>query len=178
MGKAIASAFRCGLPRPIPSSGFSLASADSLVIERKALAMLRRSARVIQTLLAPRRASTQKVYSSIWSRSSGWCQEHGADLRKLEISAILDILQEGLDKGLQSSTTAHQVSAFRSIFFMGSAGSLAENPQTSRFLRAVRPVFPKWDLPQVLKPVIDHPFKPLISVSIKIYFFFYRYRIC
>ncbi|TFK16088.1 protein LAP2 [Platysternon megacephalum] len=56
--------------------------------------------------------SVLKAYSSSWAKFSVWGQEHSVEPRDPGIPAILDILQEGVEKGLQPSTIALQFSAF------------------------------------------------------------------
>lgn len=92
--------------RYYPLSKTQPSPTNSMAIERKVLI-----AKMIGTVLFSRWYLMLKA--SNWSRFSSRCQENN---KHSGIPAILDFLQDGVDKELHPSTTALQVSATSGIF--------------------------------------------------------------
>lgn len=73
------------------------------------------------------------------------------------VSNSLDFLQSSLDARLSCNIFKVQVSALSAL----TDTSWSKEPLVIRFLRApIRPLFPKWDLPLVLRGMLKSPFFP------------------
>lgn len=96
----------------VPST--SQIPADSKEIERVSLSALGFSNKVVSTLLASHKPSTRADYKSAWRVFRGWCRKRGVCSTSPSIGDVLNFLQDGLDKGLFTSTLKRQVAALQS----------------------------------------------------------------
>lgn len=109
------------LPQPggLNPSRLSMATFDCLTLERSILRRDKFSSRVIQTIQASRRPSTNHMYNATWKSFCGWFDKAGADPMDVLIIQILEFLQSGLDKGLSPNTIRRQVAALSSVLTCG-----------------------------------------------------------
>ena len=90
-----------------------------------------------------------------------------------ELNDVLQFLWDGFEKKLAVSTLRSQWAAIKA--FRNPWGNLQDKDElVSRLLRSfslekpvVKPLYPFWDLPLVLKALTSHPFEPLHSVDLK-----------
>lgn len=80
-------------------------------VERHRLARLGYSDSVLNTLMAGRRSSTNRVCNYTWSALLRWYSTHQILPEKIKVKDFLGFLQSGLDMGLSMVTTKRQVSA-------------------------------------------------------------------
>ncbi|XP_032075361.1 uncharacterized protein LOC116510084 [Thamnophis elegans] len=95
-------------------------------------------------------------------------------LRSASIPVILEFLQDGLDKGLAPNTLRRQVVALSTILAPEGHHSLSRHPTIHSFLRGATNLsppmvhrYPTWDLNVVLQALVEPPFEPLSSASLK-----------
>ncbi len=113
---------------------------------------------VLNTISQPRAPSTRRLYSLKWSVFSTWCTTRGVDPVVCDISFILSLQQELLEKGRSSFKLKVYVAAAISASHtpidgqsVGSNNLVVCFLKGSRRLNPPRPVtFPTWDLPTVL----------------------------
>lgn len=86
---------------------------DCLEVERQALAQQGYPTNILGTLLKSKKTSTSKVYGRTWKRFRTWCLDKGIHPLKCTPINVLAFLQEGLEKGLSTSTLKRQVSALK-----------------------------------------------------------------
>lgn len=84
---------------------------NSVEVERQALAKRGYSNKIFDTLLASKKLSTARVYNNTWKKFTSWCLAKGWSPFKLKTRYVLEFLQDGLDKGLSTSTLRWQVAA-------------------------------------------------------------------
>lgn len=96
--------------RSTPSSPSRTVPSDSTEVEQQALAKKGYSAKILDTLLASKK-SMAKVYINTWKKFRSWCLVKGLSPLKVKTKHILELLQDGLDKGLSTSTLRWQVVA-------------------------------------------------------------------
>ncbi|XP_044124623.1 uncharacterized protein LOC122946099 [Bufo gargarizans] len=119
---------------------------------------------------AGRAPATVKAYARVKRIFLLWCASHQVPSQDPPVSAILQFMQDGLDKGLSPSTLKVQISALSAAF----GRSLHQDPLIKRFLKGAvrlkpsisRPI-PQWDLSVVLKGLSGPPFEPLEEVDFK-----------
>lgn len=151
-----------------------MAPVDRLAIERSILRKDLFSPRVIRTIQAARRPSTERIYGSTWRAFDSWCNSRGFNPIQATVPQVLDFLQAGLDRGLAPNTIRRQVSAISSVLLCGRNQSLTHHPMVRQFLKGasnLRPPtvhrYPSWDLHRVLDALTGAPFEPLQTVSLK-----------
>lgn len=118
------------------------------------------SDKVVVTLLSDRKPNTRAIYRKTWRKCNSWCTEN--DKQKMDTPPILELLQQGADKGLALSTFKVQTAAL-SVYL---ERTLQKDLLVSRFCRALvkyRPSkaqkCPTWDLSVVLRGIIKSPFE-------------------
>lgn len=124
-------------------------------------------------LQGSRRPSTLQSYDRHWSNFSRWCVALDFSPLGCSLQVVLQFLWEGFEKGLAVSTLRAQWAAVRA--FRSPWGNLSDvEDLVSRLFRSfslsrpvVRPSFPLWDLPLVLRALVSPPFEPLSEVDIK-----------
>lgn len=126
-------------------------------------------------MLASRRPSTKKVYDSTWRTFVKWAAGKGVRPTRAKVKHVLLFLQDGLEKGLSTSTLKRQLAAISGIVGAGSGSSMACHPHVRRFFRGVALLnpptvhrFPSWDLNKVLVALTGKPFEPLATVPLRI----------
>ncbi|XP_058020623.1 uncharacterized protein LOC131188944 [Ahaetulla prasina] len=152
-----------------------MAPVDRLALERGAMRRDNMPARLIQTMLASRRPSTERIYSASWQAFCSWCQRAGVSPLRVSILHILEFLQEGLDKGLAPNTLRRQVAAISTVLSCDPLTSLSQHPSIRRFFKGAKnlcpPVvhrYPTWDLSLVLNSLTGPPYEPLRSTSLRL----------
>ncbi|XP_073451221.1 uncharacterized protein [Aquarana catesbeiana] len=159
---------RSTLPGPstLPPSGKM--ELGCMVSEEQLLEAKGFSGRLIDTMLKSRKMETRNIYQKVWRCFNRWCIDKKFNTRGSV--AVLEFLQDGIDKGLSLSTLKSQVSAL-SVYL---EKRLASDPWVIRLFRSLsrqRPiqgtVFPKWDLSLVLQTMTAHPFEPLDDCNLK-----------
>lgn len=154
------------------------ATADRLEIERAHLAALGLSDTVVDTMLASRRQSTNRIYGYTWRVFSRWCAAHTQDPLTALVKSILEFLQDSLKKALRPATLRRQVAALDSIHSLRSnpppLQSLARHPLIQKFVRGACSLspgtkhrFPSWKLHTVLRALMGPPFKLMGTVDLK-----------
>lgn len=161
---------RKDIPQPggSGSSRATVVKADHLAFEWEALTQSKLFPRVITTIQASRRPSTNRIYNSTWKTFCSWCSKGDIDPTSVTVGQILEFLQDGLDKGLFPSTIHRQVAALASVLSCGDLESLAHHPMVCSFIKGAinlkPPVvcrYPTWDLSKVLQAISLSSFKPL-----------------
>ncbi|XP_040298083.1 uncharacterized protein LOC121009202 [Bufo bufo] len=143
---------------------------DGLEIDRSLLEARGLSVEVLRTISHSRAESTSKKYSRIYRIFLQWCNNREVVASDPPLSAILQFLQDGLDKGLSPSTIRAHVSALSACL----GRPMSQDPLIKRFLkgaerlkpRVLRPI-PQWDLSVVLKGLCVPPFEPLNEVDLR-----------
>uniref|UniRef100_A0A8C6V4T6 Tyr recombinase domain-containing protein n=1 Tax=Naja naja TaxID=35670 RepID=A0A8C6V4T6_NAJNA len=160
------------LSGPGPSSRAPMAQPDRLEVERQRLREEQMSSRVIETIQAARRPSTNRIYNATWSGFCRWCSKAQVDPSSPSVAQLLEFLQSGLDKGLSPNTLRRQVAALSSVLSWTGCKSISSHPRVRSFLKGatnLRPPtihrFPTWDLNIVLNALTKEPFEPLRSIS-------------
>ncbi|XP_066460385.1 uncharacterized protein [Eleutherodactylus coqui] len=145
-------------------------SSNSLVTEESILRGRGFSSKVVRTLMASRKETTNRIYQRIWRRFTSWRQERGSSGSSADVPLILDFLQDGLDMGLAPSTLRVQTAALSALFDTKLSGDRWIN----RFLAAadrLRPrstnICPDWNLNLVLRAMTGDPFEPMEGLSLK-----------
>ncbi|XP_041431344.1 uncharacterized protein LOC121397804 [Xenopus laevis] len=158
-------------PGSVPTSQSEHACPDGLAIEAAIWSQKGFSHSVVQTLLQARKKSTKRSYHRIWKIFLEWCNRNQLNHTFLPISDLLDFLQQGLDKGLATSSLKVQVSALSILLQQ----PLAEQKDVKTFLQAAQHIRPRWraptppwDLTLVLNALQKPPFEPMHSISIKL----------
>lgn len=113
------------------SSGPPVAQSVHLEVERCTLRGASLPEEVIRTIQASRRPSTDRIYSATWRAFCTWCEQIGVQALH---ASIVNILQEGLSKGLAPNTLRRQVAAISLILTCSSLTSLAQQPLIRCFL--------------------------------------------
>ncbi|XP_034279732.1 uncharacterized protein LOC117669420 [Pantherophis guttatus] len=154
-------------------SGASVAPVDHLALERNLLRRDKLSGKVIQTIQASRRPSTNRIYNATWSAFCQWCSKGHIDLLVASVPEILDLLQIGLDRGLFPNTLRRQVAALSTVLTCENLQPLTHHPRIGSFLKGVAnlkpPVvhrYPTWDLALVLQALTSTPFESLRTSSL------------
>lgn len=165
--------------RPSHSGGASASTTrilgpHSLEVERAQLSGIGYSKEVIDTLLASRKNSTTRVYNTTWQVFHSWCRQKGWEPLSVPISGILSFLQEGLSKGLSTSTLRRQVAAISAVRGARKGKSLSQHPHVKRFLKGAALInppqvhrFPTWNLNLVLRALSREPFEPMATCPLK-----------
>ena len=160
---------RSPISRPVPPSGPGQTAPNSMEVERIRLREQGCSQEVITTLMQARKNSTNTTYTRVWERFFLMAQLKGWDPVSPAPSQILEFLQSGVDKGLNSSTLKVQISALSAK----TGTRWAIHPLVIQFMRAClkirpprRPSFPTWDLSVVLEALSIPPFFPFDSISL------------
>lgn len=151
---------RSSSPRSVPPSSPREALSDGLDIERIRFLEQGCSQEVVSTLLQARKYSTNVTYDRIWDKFMSMAQQNGWDPLCPEVPQVLEFLQAGLSRGLNSSTLKVQVSALSSKTDV----KWANHPLLIQFIKACvkirpprRPTFPAWVLSIVLKTGVSFP---------------------
>ncbi|XP_042302565.1 uncharacterized protein LOC121919745 [Sceloporus undulatus] len=155
-------------PRP------SLATASRLEIERRMLKGYGYSSEVVDSILASRRQSTNRIYEYTFRTFRRWCKVKNKDFIKISVPTVLQFLQDGFLQGLRPNTVKRQVAAITSILPHDDAARISQHPHIRRLLKGVANMapptkhrFPSWDLHKVLKALTIPPFEPLREVPLK-----------
>ncbi|XP_013927219.1 PREDICTED: uncharacterized protein LOC106553274 [Thamnophis sirtalis] len=163
-----------GQPGVAGASGPSVAPIDRLALEQSVLREDKYSSRVIQTIQAARRPSTERIYSSTWHSFCTCCTSKNFDLVQATVPQVLDFLQVGLDKGLAPNTIRRQVSAISSVFLCDRSRTLTQHPMVRWFIKGASNLkpptvhrYPSWDLHKLLDALTCAPFEPLRKVSLR-----------
>ncbi|XP_044125830.1 uncharacterized protein LOC122933245 isoform X1 [Bufo gargarizans] len=159
-----------GVPGHSALPGSIQTQSDSLEIDESLLEPEGLSAAVLRTMSHSRAPATVKAYARVKRIFLLWCASHQVPSQDPPVSAILQFMQDGLDKGLSPSTLKVQISALSAAF----GRSLHQDPLIKRFLKGAvrlkpsisRPI-PQWDLSVVLKGLSGPPFEPLEEVDFK-----------
>lgn len=77
----------------------TVATADRLAFERRSLSLDNYSSRVIQTIQASRRPSTDRIYDATWKAFFAWCSRLGLNPASVSVPQILEFLQGGVTRG-------------------------------------------------------------------------------
>lgn len=132
------------------------------------------STSVAATILSSRRDSTVRIYNHTWKFFDKWCAARGMDPLLADHRAILEFLQDGLDKGLKPATLRRQVAALDSVLSILSSVTFSRHPLIGKFLKGAaaksppqRHRFPTWDLNVVLRALTKPPFEPIQEVGLK-----------
>lgn len=142
-------------------------------IERCLLTEAKVPARVISTIQASQRASTNCIYNATWASFVSWCQRSSVPPLSASIVHVLRFLQEGFDLGLAPNTLRRQMAAISSVLNCSLLAPISRHPVIRHFLQGtsnLRPPtvhrFLTWDLNKVLSALISSPFEPLHLASL------------
>ncbi|XP_048340536.1 transcriptional enhancer factor TEF-1 [Sphaerodactylus townsendi] len=159
---------------PNTASGTSVAVPNRLAVERRSLKEKGCSKKVINTIIASRKASTNCIFDSSWKTFVTWSRKNAIDPVKPKIPQILQFLQEGFERGLRSATLRRQLAAISMLWPHVRGAPPSRHPDILRFLKGVKqkqpPVvhrFPSWKLNIVLTALTKHPFEPVRSIQLK-----------
>ncbi|XP_042300431.1 uncharacterized protein LOC121918446 [Sceloporus undulatus] len=166
-------------PRP-PESGSdppprpSVAEPSRLEAERLMLRWCGYSTEVIESILAARRPSTNRIYEATFRSFKRWCKLKRVNFLDFSIPTLLQFLQDGIKKGLRPNTIRRQVAAITSVLPHKKASVMSSHPHVKRLLRGLsnrapptRHRFPTWNLHTVLKALTVEPFEPIRKVSLR-----------
>ncbi|XP_032069511.1 uncharacterized protein LOC116506048 [Thamnophis elegans] len=109
-------------------------STNHLALEREGLRLDRFSARVIDTIQASRRPSTDHIYNATWRVFCEWCSNRITSV-SASVPQVLEFLQDGLEKGLSPNTLRRQVAALSTMLSWGGGQLLSQHPAVRRFLK-------------------------------------------
>ncbi|XP_053153503.1 uncharacterized protein LOC128345502 [Hemicordylus capensis] len=170
-----ANASRSALTRPSTSPQSRVVKACRLETERRALRQFGYSNRVVATMLASCRPSTNRIYQSTWRAFLRWSSRHSIPRGNANLRHLLLFLQEGLEKGLRPNTLKRQAASLVGLISGGKSDSWKTYPHLKRFLRGATLLspptvhrFPSWDLHVVLKALQKPPFEPVASIPLRI----------
>ncbi|KAL0201208.1 hypothetical protein M9458_004395, partial [Cirrhinus mrigala] len=123
---------------------------------------------VLNTISQARAPSTRRLYALKWSVFSALCSTRSEDPVSWDISLILSLLQELLDKGRSPSTLKICVATITASHAPIAGQSVGRNNLVVRFLKGSRRLnsprpltIPTWDLSVVLRALKGPPFEPL-----------------
>ncbi|XP_013922478.1 PREDICTED: uncharacterized protein LOC106549373 [Thamnophis sirtalis] len=110
-GEALEDPARPSIPQPgfAGAPGPPVAPDNCLALEREGLRLDRFSARVIDTIQAFRRHSTDRIYNPTWRVFCEWCSNRIMPVSAL-VPQVLEFPQDGLEKGLSPNTLRRQKS--------------------------------------------------------------------
>ncbi|XP_053121856.1 uncharacterized protein LOC128331889 [Hemicordylus capensis] len=128
----------------------------------------------MNTILASRRPSMNRIYQTTWRAFLKWSSLHSIPRGSASIKHLLQFLQDGLDKGLKPNTLKRQAALLLGLISGRPQESLSSYPHLRRFLRGATllspPVihrFPSWDLHLVLSALQHPPFEPISSIPLE-----------
>uniref|UniRef100_H3A4E3 Uncharacterized protein n=1 Tax=Latimeria chalumnae TaxID=7897 RepID=H3A4E3_LATCH len=131
--------------------------AGNLAAEWKSLKRLGIPTRVVNILLVSCKNSDSKIYYRVWNIFSQLCEAKSLCAKTATLANILELLQNGVDKGVACSSSKVQVSALGAIRGEFEVFPFGSHPLISHFLNALCPlkpslknIVPAWDLNLVL----------------------------
>ncbi len=129
---------------------------------------------VCETIDSARALSTKKLYSSKWRVFESWCLVNAVDPVNCPVGSVLEFLQHKFLARAAATTLRVYVAAIATRrdsdnVPLGRHRFVSSLMRGAKRLRPVHPPsFPSWDLSVVLKGLLEPPFEPLESASVRI----------
>ena len=132
------------------------------------------SEEAITTIQGSRAQSTLALYDGKWEGFKRWCSARHLDPHATTVAQIIDFLQSLFKDGLAHSTIRGYVAAIGAYHSQYHEKSLGKVVYIRDFLKGVfrlRPpikdVVPTWELSVVLQALMEHPFEPPETATLK-----------
>ena len=159
----------------IASSQSSRTISGGMASKRNSLIAQGLSSEAADTCIAAKAQGTQRNYQSGWNHFCEWCTGQDIDPDNSSVATIVDYLHGLLTAGKSFHTARARISAI-AFFHPGHTfhGTLGSHSLVRSFVSGarrkfppVRDKFPSWDLPTVLKALMEHPFEPIQDLSLE-----------
>jgi hypothetical protein len=151
-----------------PTRGPSVASSSRVATLQRCYTSAGFPEHLATRLVNARRASTNKIYESKWKRWVAWCLPRAIDPCHPTVVHLSTLLEHLFQERLNVSAIKGYRSAINSVLRTAGNPPVISDFRLSELIEAFgieRPVqrrlFPAWDLPLVLRSLLQDPYEPL-----------------